>query len=92
MLNVNVKHEPLPASHERTSVPDATRDTLSCTPNNRQKKTFCIEWLGQTIASLCWIGSVLTYGINSGGDWLQLCAASAWLMANIAPAVTAKST
>lgn len=43
-----------------------------------------IEWLGQTVASLCWIASVLTYGISSGGDWLQLCAASAWLVANMA--------
>ena len=88
MLNVNVKHEPLPASHKLTSDADANRDTLSCTPNNRQKKIFCVEWLGQTIASLCWIGSVLTYGIDSSGDWLQLCAASAWLVANIASALT----
>ena len=92
MLNANVKHQPLPASHELTSVSDESRDTSSRKSNHRQKKIFCVEWLGQTIASLCWIGSVLTYGINSGGDWLQLCAASAWLMANIAPAVTAQST
>ena len=43
-----------------------------------------VEWLGQTVASVCWIVSVLAYGISSSGDWLQLCAASAWLMANIA--------
>jgi len=43
-----------------------------------------VEWLGQTIASLCWIASVLAYGINTGGDWLQLLAASSWLVANIA--------
>jgi len=42
------------------------------------------EWLGQTIASLCWIASVLAYGITSTGDWLQLLAASSWLMANVA--------
>ena len=48
-----------------------------------------IEWLGQTAASVCWIGSMLTYGIRSGGDWLQLCAASAWLLANIAAVATA---
>lgn len=42
------------------------------------------EWLGQTIASLCWIASVFTYGINSGGDWLQLAAAASWLAANSA--------
>lgn len=43
-----------------------------------------IEWLGQTVASLCWIVSVFTYGISSAGDWLQLAAATAWLIANIA--------
>ncbi len=43
-----------------------------------------IEWLGQTVASICWIASVLAYGISSSGDWLQLCAASSWLLANIA--------
>ena len=32
---------------------------------------------------------MLTYGIESGGDWLQLCAASAWLLANIAAFLTA---
>ena len=42
-----------------------------------------IEWLGQTVASLCWIASVLAYGISSSGDWLQLCAASSWLVANV---------
>ena len=47
------------------------------------KKTLSIDWLGQTIASLCWIGSVLSYGLNSSGDWLQLFAATSWLLANI---------
>ena len=32
---------------------------------------------------------MLTYGLESGGDWLQLCAASAWLLANIATFVSA---
>ncbi len=50
-----------------------------------------IEWLGQTAASLFWIGSVLTYGISSNGDWLQLLAASAWLVANIATIATAET-
>jgi len=49
-----------------------------------------IEWLGQTAASICWIGSVLAYGISTTGDWLQLCAASSWLLANIMAAVPAK--
>ena len=42
------------------------------------------EWLGQTVASVCWILSVLAYGISSTGDWLQLFAASSWLIANLA--------
>ena len=48
------------------------------------KRLFRIEWLGQTLASLSWMGSVFTYGIDETGDWLQLLAASAWLAANIA--------
>lgn len=55
----------------------------------RVEKMLSIEWLGQTIASVCWIGSVLAYGISSSGDWLQLIAASAWLLANIAAVVVA---
>ena len=34
---------------------------------------------------------MLVYGLESGGDWLQLCAASAWLLANIATLVTAEA-
>ena len=37
----------------------------------RLEKMLSIEWLGQTLASLCWIISVFTYGIASTGDWLQ---------------------
>ncbi len=50
-----------------------------------------IEWLGQTVASLCWILSVFVYGISSVGDWLQLCAASAWFLANVAAVMTVKA-
>ncbi|MEM7448853.1 MAG: hypothetical protein AAF355_11480 [Myxococcota bacterium] len=57
----------------------------------RLEKALRVEWLGQTIASMCWIASVLMYGINSGGDWLQLIAASAWLVANIAAVVSPES-
>lgn len=49
-----------------------------------------IEWIGQTTASLCWIASVLAYGISSTGDWLQLAAASAWLLANLAALVSSE--
>ena len=55
------------------------------TPKRRRvERAMRVEWIGQTAASLCWIASVLTYGISSPGDWLQLCAASAWLLANTA--------
>ena len=57
----------------------------------RLARVLRIEWIGQTVASLCWIGSVLAYGISSGGDWLQLLAASSWLVANIAAVVTIKA-
>ena len=43
-----------------------------------------VEWLGQTIASLAWIASVFSYGISTTGDWLQLLAASAWFVTNLA--------
>ena len=43
-----------------------------------------LEWLGQTAASLLWITSVFIYGISATGDWFQLFAACAWLIANIA--------
>ena len=48
------------------------------------------KWLGQTAASICWMSSMATSGIESSGDWLQLCAASAWLVANIATLMTAE--
>ena len=53
-------------------------------PATLLSKMLRVEWLGQTVASLCWIVSVFTYGISEVGDWLQLAAASAWLVANIA--------
>ena len=64
----------------------AEPETSSDAGPHRFEKVAHIEWLGQTIASLCWIGSVLAYGLDSGGDWLQLFAASSWLVANIATA------
>ena len=58
---------------------------------SRVERALRVERLGQTAASVCWIGSVFIYGINSVGDWLQLCAASAWLLANIAAVAAAKA-
>jgi hypothetical protein len=52
------------------------------------EKMLNVEWIGQTIASLCWIISVFVYSEGSlpqgTGDWLQLIAASSWMIANIA--------
>lgn len=56
----------------------------SQTPPSLLSKALRLEWLGQTVASLCWIASVFVYGISATGDWLQLAAASAWFVANIA--------
>ena len=58
---------------------------------SRLARALRAEWLGQTAASVCWIASMLTYGISSSGDWLQLFAASAWLLANIASIATAEA-
>ncbi|MEC8741494.1 MAG: hypothetical protein VXX95_00430 [Candidatus Thermoplasmatota archaeon] len=49
------------------------------------------EWLGQTMASTCWIVSVFVYGISSAGDWLQLGAASCWMGANLATLAAAEA-
>ena len=64
--------------------------TASVTKGSRIERALRVEWLGQTVASLCWIVSMLTYGIHSTGDWLQLLAASAWLLANIATIASAE--
>lgn len=71
----------------------STKDNASLKnrQNSRLQRALRVEWLGQTVASLCWIASVFTYGISSSGDWLQLAAASAWLIANIATLATPES-
>ncbi len=60
--------------------------------NLEKMRTF--EWLGQTAASLCWITSVFVYesdvSLWGNGDWLQLLAASSWMLSNIAAVVTIK--
>ncbi len=56
----------------------------------RLSKALSLEWLGQTLASLCWIISVFVYGISGAGDWLQLGAASCWMLSNIATIVAIK--
>ncbi|MEM9185652.1 MAG: hypothetical protein AAGB00_04065 [Planctomycetota bacterium] len=65
----------------------ADTEVVSDDVPGRPTKILRLEWIGQTVASLCWIGSVLASGVSSTGDWLQLCAASAWLLANVASAM-----
>ena len=55
------------------------------------RKALRLEWLGQMLASLCWILSVFAYGLGTLGDALQLAAASSWLVANLAALASSKS-
>ena len=58
----------------------------------RLSKMMSFEWIGQTLASLCWMISVFAYGISSTGDWLQLMAASSWMLSNIASILIIKES
>lgn len=63
---------------------NSKRVDISTAPiQTRLEKMSSLEWLGQTVASLCWIISVFSYGISTTGDWLQLLAASSWMLSNI---------
>ena len=62
----------------------------SSSVETRISEIMSFEWIGQTLASLCWIISVFVYGISSTGDWLQLMAASSWLLSNIASVIVIK--
>ena len=59
------------------------------------EKILSIEWIGQTLASLFWIISVFVYqsdiSLLGTGDWLQLAAASSWMLSNLASAVKVES-
>lgn len=59
-------------------------------PQSRLDKMTSLEWLGQTIASGSWIVSVFVYGLSSTGDYLQLVAASSWMLSNIAAVISIK--
>ncbi len=97
MLNAEKEESVVPANHAALRGPSIAAKVVeeavadSSPIQARLARVLRIEWIGQTVASLCWIGSVLAYGISSGGDWLQLLAASSWLVANIAAAVTIKA-
>ena len=58
----------------------------------RLSKMMSFEWIGQTLASLCWIISVFIYEISSTGDWLQLMAASSWMLSNVASIIVIKDS
>ena len=62
----------------------------SNTSQTRIGKMMSIEWLGQTIASGSWIVSVFVFGLASTGDYLQLVAASSWMLSNIASVISIK--
>ena len=62
--------------------------TATQSNNTRISKMMSLEWLGQTVASGAWIVSVFVYGLASTGDYLQLVAASAWMLSNIASIIS----
>ena len=51
---------------------------------SRWNYALSLDWLGQMLASVLWTISVFVYGITEAGDVLQLCAALAWTVANLA--------
>ena len=65
-------------------------DNMSVVIKKRRSRFsgFQLDWLGQMSASLLWASSVFAYGISSIGDILQLCAALAWMAANLATIMT----
>ena len=71
---------------------DETNKTITNTDKTqtRMGKMMSLEWLGQTIASGSWIVSVFVYGLSGTGDYLQLVAASSWMVSNIAAVVSIK--
>ena len=79
-----------PSNRPNATTEAARRGVASGVGRSRLARALRVEWLGQTAASVCWITSMLAYGVSSSGDWLQLLAASAWLLANIASIATAE--
>ena len=70
---------------------NANQNTIITESNNsRISKMMSLEWLGQTVASGAWIVSVFVYGLESAGYYLQLVAASSWMLSNIAAVLVNK--
>ena len=65
-------------------------ETTTQSKNTKISKMMSIEWLGQTVASGAWIVSVFVYGLASTGDYLQLVAASSWMLSNVAAVISIK--
>ena len=65
-------------------------ETTTQSNNTRISKMMSLEWLGQTVASGAWIVSVFVYGLASTGDYLQLVAASSWMLSNVAAVISMK--
>lgn len=82
---------PMPILHGDTRLAGIETNSTLDAKASRLERALSLEWMGQTVASACWIVSVFTYGISSAGDWLQLAAASAWLVANFAALANVKS-
>ncbi|MGB0717268.1 MAG: hypothetical protein ACPGXK_15425 [Phycisphaerae bacterium] len=84
MLEGSEEQSQITPSPEAVAMNTTTRTEGSTSTPSLLDRMLRIEWLGQTVASLSWIASVFAYGITGPGDWLQLLAASSWLVANIA--------
>lgn len=65
-------------------------ETTTQSNDTRISKMMSLEWLGQTVASGAWIVSVFVYGLASTGDYLQLVAASSWMLSNVAAVISIK--
>ena len=65
-------------------------ETTTQSNDTRISKMMSLEWLGQTVASGAWIVSVFVYGLASTGDYLQLVAASSWMLSNVAALISIK--
>ena len=65
-------------------------ETTTQSNDTRISKMMSLEWLGQTVASGAWIVSVFVYGLASTGDYLQLVAASSWMLSNVAAVIFIK--
>ena len=65
-------------------------ETTTQSNDTRISKMMSLEWLGQTVASGAWIVSVFVYGLASTGDYLQLVAASSWMLSHVAALISIK--